>query len=371
MRPLGLRLGMLWALFVASAKMFVRNRAAVFFTLFLPLLIMVIFGVLNFEGSTEIELGIVDEGQTEGSAHLVEALGEYDYLIITEGDREGELAALEEGDRNFVVVIPPDWEPRLGEETGLVAYAATGDPAQAQVAQGLLQQAVGQAILVASGVPTGGGGFGGSAPVAIESVESRDLGYIDFLVPGVVGMTVMQLGLFGVAFGFVQLKRTGALRRLFATPTSPAYFLSAQVLSRLVIGVVQVGILIGVGLAFGLQMFGSYLVLALIVVLASVIFLEVGFAIAGWAKNEDQAAPVANLISLPMMFLSGVFFPREAMPDFLAGITQFMPLTYANDALRAVVNEGVGLLDLGPELLGMGVWAAICFGLAVRLFRWE
>jgi ABC-2 type transport system permease protein len=202
-------------------------------------------------------------------------------------------------------------------------------------------------------------------------VQSRDLGYIDFLVPGIVGMTVMQLGLFGVAFGFVHLKRSGALRRLFATPTSPAYFLAAQVGSRLIIGFVQVAILFGIGIWFGLQMFGNYLTLAVIVLLASMIFLAVGFAIAGWAKNEDQAAPVANLVSLPMMFLSGVFFPRDAMPDFLASVTQFMPLTYVNEALRAVVNEGAALTSLGPQLLGMGAWVAITFVLAVRLFSWE
>jgi ABC-2 type transport system permease protein len=108
-----------------------------------------------------------------------------------------------------------------------------------------------------------------------------------------------------------------------------------------------------------------------IVLIGSAIFLAVGFAIAGWAKNEDQAAPVANLVSLPMMFLSGVFFPRDAMPDFLAAITQFMPLTYVNEALRAIVNDGAGLLSLGPQLLGMGVWVVITFVLAVLMFRWE
>jgi ABC-2 type transport system permease protein len=365
-----MRLGMLWALFVASVKMFVRNRAAVFFSLFLPLIIMLIFGVLNFEGSTEIDLGIVDEAGNEASAALVEGLGEFDYLILTEEDREAGLAALEDGDRDFVLVIPQDYEPTLGGESGLTAYASNADPGQAQVAQGLLQQAVGTAMFAGSGGPGPGvPSFG--PPVTFESVESRDLGYIDFLVPGIVGMTVMQLGLFGVAFGFVQLKRTGALRRLFATPTSPAYFLSAQVLSRLIIGVAQVAILFGVGIWFGLQMFGDYGTLLLIVLIGSAIFLAVGFAIAGWAKNEDQAAPVANLVSLPMMFLSGVFFPREAMPDFLASITQFMPLTYVNEALRAVVNEGAGLLSLGPQLLGMGVWAILTFVLAVRMFRWE
>jgi ABC-2 type transport system permease protein len=366
-----MRFGVLWALFLASAKMFVRNRAAVFFSIFLPLIIMLIFGVLNFEGSTSISLGVVDEAENDASAALVDRLGEYEYLEITDGERDTELAALEEGDRGFVVVIPEGWEPPApGSESGLVAYASNADPAQAQVGQGLLQQAVGQAIFA----PAGGGGGNGSgfaAPLRFESVESRDLGYIDFLVPGIVGMTIMQLGLFGVAFGFVQLKRTGALRRLFATPTSPAYFLSAQVLSRLIIGIVQVAILFGVGIWFGLQMFGDYVSLLVVVLIGSAIFLAVGFAIAGWAKNEDQAAPVANLISLPMMFLSGVFFPREAMPDFLASITQFMPLTYVNEALRGIVNEGAGLLSLGPQLLGMGVWVVITFVLAVVMFRWE
>jgi ABC-2 type transport system permease protein len=364
-----MRIGVLWALFLASAKMFVRNRAAVFFSLFLPLIIMLIFGVLNFEGSTELDVGIVDEAQNGASAALAERLEAYEYLVLANGERDVEHAALEAGDRDFVIEIPSGWEaPAPGSASGLVAYASSADPAQQQVGQGLLQQAVGQALFAPAG---GGGGSGFAAPLEFESVESRDLGYIDFLVPGIVGMTIMQLGLFGVAFGFVQLKRTGALRRLFATPTSPAYFLSAQVLSRLIIGVVQVSILFGVGIWFGLQMFGDYLSLLVIVLIGSAIFLAVGFAIAGWAKNEDQAAPVANLVSLPMMFLSGVFFPRDAMPDFLASITQFMPLTYVNEALRAIVNEGAGLLSLGPQLLGMGVWVVITFVLAVRMFRWE
>ena len=365
-----MRLGVLWALFVASGKMFIRNRAAVFFSLFLPLIIMLIFGVLNFEGSTELDVGIVDEADNDASATLIERLREYEYLILDEGDRASELAALEEGDREFVIEIPAGWAPPApGSASGLVAYASSADPAQQQVGQGLLQQAVGQALFAPGG--GGGSGEGFAAPLAIDSVESRDLGYIDFLVPGIVGMTIMQLGLFGVAFGFVQLKRTGALRRLFATPTSPAYFLSAQVLSRLIIGVVQVAILFGVGIWFGLQMFGDYMSLLVIVLFGSAIFLAIGFAIAGWAKNEDQAAPVANLVSLPMTFLSGVFFPRDAMPEFLAAITAFMPLTYVNEALRAIVNDGAGLMSLGPQLLGMGVWAVITFVLAVVLFRWE
>ena len=183
----------------------------------------------------------------------------------------------------------------------------------------------------------------------------------------------MQLGLFGVAFGFVHLKRTGALRRLFATPTSPAYFLGGAGRVAADHRVVQVAILFGIGIWFGLQMFGDY--------------ADPGrrsccsrrssswrsaSPIAGWAKNEDQAAPVANLISLPMMFLSGRLLP--ARRD--AGLPgQHHPVHAAHlrqrGAARGGQRGGRHRRRSGPQLLGMGVWAVITFVLAVRLFQWE
>jgi ABC-2 type transport system permease protein len=224
--------------------------------------------------------------------------------------------------------------------------------------------------VVAQAIVTSGGGTP-QPLVAVQEVAGRDLGYIDFLVPGILGLTIMQLGLFSVAFGFVQLKTTGTLRRLFATPTSPNYFLGAQVSSRLLITIVQVLILLGVGLWFGVQLVGSIFVVLALSVVGSIVFLAMGFGVAGWAKNENQAAPVANLISLPMMFLSGSFFPREAMPEFLQQVTRFLPLTYLNDALRAVINDGAGLDVIGPDLIGLAIWAVISFIIATRLFKWE
>jgi ABC-2 type transport system permease protein len=357
-----------WSLFVASFKMFVRNRAALFFSLFVPLLIMLIFGVLNFGGGTNVSLGLVDEAATDGSRALVAALDANDTFDLHPGARAPELAQLKDGHRDLVLVIPAGYQlvPPTADSPGLVAYANRAKPEQAQVGSLLLNAMIGQLLA------GGGGGSGPGTPlVALTELPGRDLGYIDFLVPGMLGLTVMQLGLFSVAFGFVQLKRTGALRRLFATPTSPAYFLGAQVTSRLLIGLAQVLILLGVGLWFGLQLVGNVVLLLAISVLGSIIFLALGFGIAGWAKNEDQAAPVANLVSLPMTFLSGVFFSRDAMPDFLRTVTDFLPLTYLNDALRRVTNDGVGIGAIGGDLLGMAVWALIAFVIAVRLFRWE
>jgi len=355
-----------WSLFVASFKMFVRNRAALFFSLLVPLLIMLIFGVLNFGSGTNVSLGLVDLADNDASHALAAVLEKTDTFDLHPGAREAELAQLEEGHRDLVLVIPAAYQltPPTSGAPGLVAYSNRSKPEQAQVGGLLLNALVGQ--LLASG------GGGSSEPlVAVEALPGRSLGYIDFLVPGILGLTVMQLGLFSVSFGFVQLKRTGALRRLFATPTSPAYFLAAQVTSRLIIGLTQVLVLLGVGLWFGLHLVGSIALLLAISLLGSIIFLAIGFSIAGWAKNEDQAAPVANLVSLPMTFLSGVFFSRDAMPAFLRTITDYLPLTYLNHALRSVVNDGAGLGAIGGDLLGMAIWAVIAFVLAVRLFRWE
>lgn len=355
-----------WSLFVASFKMFVRNRAALFFSLFVPLLIMLIFGVLNFGGTTSTALGLVDEADNPASHALVSALDATPSFEITPGRRDAELAELKQGHRDLVLVIPAGYQgSATSGSSALVAYSNQSKPEQAQIGGLLLNAVVGQLL-------AGGGGGGAETPlVSVEPLAGRSLGYIDFLVPGILGLTLMQLGLFSVSFGFVQLKRTGALRRLFATPTSPAYFLAAQVTSRLIIGMAQVLVLLGVGLWFGLHLVGSIPLLLAISLLGSIIFLAIGFSIAGWAKNEDQAAPVANLVSLPMTFLSGVFFSRDAMPEFLRTVTDYLPLTYLNHALRSVINDGVGVGAIAGDLLGMAAWAVIAFLLAIRLFKWE
>src|SRR3972149_5877472 len=118
MRPFGVRPGVFWALFVASVLMFVRNRAAVFFSLFLPLIIMLIFGVLNFEGTTTIQLGLVDEAEDAASARLSEGLDANDYIELSSGSRESQLAALKAGNLVFVLVVPSGFDPQPGQETG-------------------------------------------------------------------------------------------------------------------------------------------------------------------------------------------------------------------------------------------------------------
>jgi ABC-2 type transport system permease protein len=345
--------------------MWFRDRQAIFWTIVLPVLIMVIFGVLNFGDFGHINLGVVDRAETPASQAFVQGLRQIETLRITAGeDLVGERAALAAGDRHLVLVLPPGFGASL-EPTELQLLYNEGTPQQAQVGQTIIRQALDEALLIVTRTPR-------LFTLRTEPVTSQNLRYIDFLVPGVVAMSVMQLGIFSVTFAFVQLKQRGILRRLLATPVRPASFLFAQVVTRLTVSLVQTVVLIGVAvLLFNVHVVGSLAAILLLALIGGGIFISMGFAVSGWARTEEVAAPLANIIAMPMMFLSGVFFPRDAMPALLQSVTAYLPLTYLADAIRNIATQGASLWSQGTNLAGLGVWLVVSFVVAVRLFRWE
>ena len=159
-----------------------------------------------------------------------------------------------------------------------------------------------------------------------QDVQGKNQTYTDFLVPGIIALSIMQTGIFSVAFAFVQQKQNGVLRRLMATPMKVSEFLAAQVTTRLIMAAIQVVILLIVGVvAFHFHLAGNVLELMLACIFGSAIFIAIGFAISGYAKDEQVVPAMANIIVLPMMFLSGIFFPRDSMPGWLHTISNFMP----------------------------------------------
>jgi ABC-2 type transport system permease protein len=208
--------------------------------------------------------------------------------------------------------------------------------------------------------------------VTTQSIKSRNLTYIDFLLPGVLSMSIMQMGVFGVAFGFVSLKKRGILRRLWVTPIHPNDFIVAQVITRLIMVMLQTFLMIGIGVYFyHLHFLGSFLDVLVVGTLGAVVFLAIGFALAGISKSEDQVAPMANVIALPMMLLSGIFFSRSNLPGAIHTITGFFPLTYLADGMRSIAIDGASLMQIWPQLVGLAVWSVISVFIAVRMFRWE
>ncbi len=361
---------------VASLKMYFRNRQAIFWALFFPLLIMIIFGILNFDRFNPPQVGLVDDAQNDASTALIDALrGDPDepLIEITLGVRETLLEELTDGDLDAVFVLPAG----LGDAGGVSMIEVTSDlrrPQQKGVAVAILGETLVSLFREIANVPDE---FVVENRFALSesTIEGQGQGFKGFLVPGIAAMAIMQAGIFGVVFTLVRFRSQGVLRRLFATPISPRHFLVGQVVTRLTVAVAQAFILLAVGsIMLDVTLGGSveaWLILGLFSVIGGALFISMGFAISGWAKTEEVAAPVSNIIAMPMMFLSGVFFPLEILPDALSRVTQFLPLTYLADGMRAVATGGAGISEVAGELAGLLVWTAIAFGVSTRMFRWE
>jgi ABC-2 type transport system permease protein len=289
--------------------------------------------------------------------------------VTTAADEATALHRLRRSELDMALVIPANFkiQPlRAGETSAQQPIRLFENEAAPQEA------AVGSAIVtdVIARVSTAAAGNVPSIVLLRQKVSGVSLRYVDFLVPGILGMNVMQLNIFSVAFALVAQRQRGVLRRIFATPLEPGRFLAAHGLMRLGLSVGQVLILLAVAFAlFQVRIVGSLADLLVVAILGAIPFLMQGFAIAGWARTENQVPPVANLITLPQFFLSGVFFPKEAAPEVIRPITNYLPLTLLNDALREISAQGASLWDERVPLLGLVVWAVASFALAVRLLR--
>lgn len=361
--------------------MWSRDRSSLFWTFFLPLVIMVIFGLLNFGELGRVDLGIVDQAQNAASANFIDNLESISALDTAHGSLAAEQEALAQGQRDLVIILPAQFGPTGDTAAGAPAAPTetvesfdpvkvealyhAGRSSETQVGLGILRAAIAELNYAITGA---------DRVVSLDArpVDARNLGYIDFLMPGVIGMSIMQLGLFSVAFSFVTMKREGVLRRLLATPLNPATLLIAQVITRLLVVLIQTLILAAVAVfLFGAEFAGNFFAVLLAAALGGAVFLALGFAVSGWARSEQQAAPLANIVSLPMMFLSGVFFSRDVLPDALRVATDYLPLTYLVEAIRGMTVQGDSIIAQWPNFLGLAVWLVVAFIIANRTFRWE
>jgi len=354
---------------VASLKMYFRNRTAVFFSLFFPILFIVIFGSIFNSSGSSFKLDVVNQSHSPLGTQFIHELDSVGAFKVSQASLSGAANDLNNGNTDLVVIVPTN----LGETangqlqpTTVVTHYNAANPQNGVTANLVLTQLIATLNDQVNHVPQ-------TITVHSAGVSTRNLTYIDFLLPGMVGLSIMQLGIFSVAFAFVSFKSTGMLRRVQATPTRPSNFLAAQGLTRLIIAVAQTLLLVTIGiLFFHFHMAaGSLLPFVLVALIGSAVFMGIGFIIAGWAKNEDQAQPVATLIQFPMMFLSGIFFPRDAFPHWLQVITGFLPLTYLGTALRQIANDGASFWAIRGDLLGLLVWGVIAYVAATRVFSWE
>lgn len=356
-----------YILTIASIKMFLRNRQALFFTLFMPFMIMMIFGFIGFDKPSHIDVGLVTNHPTAQTAAFIEEVKKFPTFAIHEGTLADEQVQLDEGNRAVILSIPDNAIPESPQMTStpITAYVNAGKAGEAQAVLSILNQSINQMMLAQAHL---------TPLVAVEqkAVNAHNLRYIEFLLPGLIALSVMQMAVFSVAFVFTEFKEKGILKRLLATPMRPLQFVAANAITRLLVSVLQTTIFIIVGLLlFKAHVVGSYSLLLLCVVMGALMFLGLGFTISGFAKTADSVPAIANLVVFPMMFLGGTFFSISSMPPWLQSIAQFLPLTYFSTALRDVMTKGSGFTDIWTSLLGMAVWGVILITAATYTFKFQ
>lgn len=205
-----------------------------------------------------------------------------------------------------------------------------------------------------------------------KQLNQQSLTAFDYTFAGLLGFSIIGLGIFGPMNVFPELKKQGILRRLHTTPLRVWQYFLSTMMSQALIGLVSLSIMFAVALTvFNLKVVGNYLEIAVFLVFSIVMILGIGLSIGGWAKNERQAAPLGNIVVFPMMFLSGTFFPRFLMPQWLQTLSGYLPLTPVIDGTRMIVTEGKHLTQIGHELALIAIWTVIIYAIAFRVFRWE
>jgi ABC-type multidrug transport system permease subunit len=338
-------------LVLARLREFYREPEALFWVYGFPILIVVALGIAF--RNKPVDRITVDLQDGPGSSFAVETLGREERFSVQVHDAAGCRLRLRTG-KTELVVVPASSTPR--------AYEYVYDPSRPESL--LARNAVDDALQRAAGRKD---------VLRVSDQQSDEPGgrYIDFLVPGLLGMSLMGGGLWGVGFVTVDMRIRKLLKRFLATPMKKTHFLTGIMLSRLIFMIPEMIILlIFARLAFGVIIQGSWLALGTLIILGAFTFAGLGLLVASRARTLEAVSGLMNLVMLPMWVLSGIFFSSERFPEAAQPFIKIIPLTPLINSLRAVFLEGATLWSQWPEMAIMGAWGVITFVLALLWFRW-
>lgn len=358
---------------LAQLRIFLRNRQVLFWTLLLPIFLMIMLGAFLGKGNgISLTVGLIDQDRSSFSAEFVHSLEKNEALelqMLT--NQEAALGSLKNGELQLVVTIPKGYEeslkqanPQMNPITIPVAYDETNF-AVSQVGLALVGGVIDQISKERVDYK----------PVLVmesQGIEALHLRYIDFLVPGIVAMMIMSNNMNGVAGQIASWRERGILRRMQGTTLKASTFIAAQITARLLMNGLQAMIVLIVAhFIFGIEVRGSWFTLTTFIILGTLAFMALGFIIAGIAKTPESAGPIAGVLSFPMLFLGGVFFPIKNMPEFIQPFVKLLPISHLSTALRETMNVGATMASLGTEALVLGGWLIVAFVVASYTFKWE
>ena len=356
------------AITVASLRSTLKSPQAVFVGLFFPIVLIVIFGSIGGGGGASVDVAF--EPGTDSTTLFYQALTHYPGLNVQPNNdpardvndqlKKGRITAIM-SIRRLPAGARTPWELHLR-----TTQASSKD---LRLLYPVLRDAIHQ--IEEREYP--------DRPMYASITETEEPGraykMIDFLLPGMIGFSLIGASIFSIAFVFFSMRETLVLKRLYSTPIRRGYIILGESLSRVIFQLAVVLVLIAFGyfiyhftLANGLYTLGSMLFLSF---LALLVFMGFGFFIASVARNQHVIPIYANLFMFPQYFLSGTFFSRDALPAFLQPVLKALPLTALNDSMRKVAFEGASLVTCWPEILILGAWGVVVYAATVKVFRWE
>jgi ABC-2 type transport system permease protein len=359
-----------YQLTLAQLKLFIRNKTIIFWTTLFPLFLMVVLGLFLGGGTSfSFSLAWVDEDRGLYAQEIRASFEELEAIqVIAFNDTQQALLALEEGNVSFVISIPQGFGEEIARGTDKPIFDVFYDEVNQSVAQlgfAVIEQAVDQINkkLV---------NYQEVIFFEKKGMQSLNLTYLDFLVPGIAALMILSSNMNGVAAQIASWRERGILRRMQSTGLSAATFISAQITARTVLNLSQAILVILIGIfLLGAQMNGSWLLLFFYLILGVLVFMAIGFIIASLAKSPEHAAPIAGFLSFPMIFLGGIFFPIANMPHFLQPVVYSLPIAHLSDVLREVMNVGATMSMLWLPTLILMAWFVGSFLIASWSFKWE
>ena len=344
-------------------KIFLRNRQAILFSLFFPLIFI---GAFSFSGgsSEAINIGITDESKSDFSREFIANLEREESLNLIEDDFESLKLSLIEGEIRGLVLIPTNFR----DINNLDALKFYVDASQTRQVNGIKRVIESSLLSVERNIRNIKPLF----ELELEDVKARPQRYIDFLLPGLLAFMIMNLSIAGSGFNVVEYRRRGILKRLFVTPIRHKDFITSIVLARMLIVLVQLSVVLSIALfLLDIKIIGSYFSFYSTVILGTFIFLCIGFALGSLAKTQEGIRPIVGLVTFPQVILSGVFFPISSMPEFVQPIVYSLPLSSVVSSLREIANDGASFISLSYSTAGVLIWVLVSFLIATRFFVWK
>lgn len=362
-----------WVFAKLNTRRFFRDRLALFFGILFPVIFLFVFGGIfgRSNNTVSFDVALLNYSQTQFAKQFEQQLKDSKTFKVAQDIHDQATAndKMSKSQVDATIVLPEDFgtvKPGQNYPSGTAQVLYTQNSAQS-----------GQTIttvLQAEFKNINGKFVSQVEPFTAEGkqLNTKSLTQFDYVFSGLLGFSIIGLGIFGPINVFPELKKQGILRRLHTTPLTVWQYFVSTMMSQAAVGLVSIAVLFAVAITvFHLKVVGNYLELIPFLILSIVTILGIGLSIGGWAKNERQAAPLGNIIVFPMLFLSGTFFPRFLMPEWLQTLSGYLPLTPVIDGVRLIVTEGKHLTEIGPQLGLLGIWLVIIYIIAFRVFRWE